>query len=49
MSRLFSQAPNRVGNLAPLPEVFPDPMAPIPRVSAYGPELVMAHQGLPDS
>jgi putative SOS response-associated peptidase YedK len=36
-----------LGNLAPLPEVYPDRLAPIVRNTAEGRELAMARWGLP--
>ncbi len=47
MRRLFPAARDRLGNLAPLPEVYPDRLAPILRNSPEGPELVLARWGLP--
>jgi len=49
MRRLFAPLPviDRLGNLPPLPEVYPDYMAPILRACAGGRELVMARWGLP--
>lgn len=48
MRRLFTPMPeDRLGNLAPQPEVYPDQMAPILRNSAEGRELAMARWGLP--
>lgn len=47
MRRLFPQARDHLGNLAPLPEVYPDRMAPILRNGTDGQELVMARWGLP--
>ncbi len=38
---------DRLGNLAPLPEIYPDYSAPILRNSANGREMVMARWGLP--
>ncbi|WP_276946632.1 SOS response-associated peptidase [Haematobacter massiliensis] len=46
MRRLFN-AKDRVGNLAPQPEIYPDQMAPIIRHGEEGLELVMARWGLP--
>src|SRR5271157_4348147 len=45
---LFSVKHDRAGNLAPLPAIFPDQMAPIVRVAADGGrELVMVRWGMP--
>jgi putative SOS response-associated peptidase YedK len=40
---------SRVGNLAPMPGVFPDYPAPIVRNASGGRELVMARWGMPSS
>jgi putative SOS response-associated peptidase YedK len=47
--RLFGALNSRVGNLAPMPGVFPDYPAPIVRNAAEGRELVMARWGMPSS
>jgi putative SOS response-associated peptidase YedK len=47
MRRLFPDAADRLGNLAPLPSVYPDQMAPILRHGREGRELVLARWGLP--
>jgi putative SOS response-associated peptidase YedK len=47
--RLFGALNSRVGNLAPMPGVFPDYPAPIVRNAADGRELVMARWGMPSS
>jgi putative SOS response-associated peptidase YedK len=47
MRLLFPQAHDHLGNLAPLPEVYPDQMAPMLRSGVDGPEFVMARWGLP--
>ena len=45
---LFRASRDRVGNLPPMPAIFPDQMAPIVRVGADGErELVMARWGMP--
>jgi putative SOS response-associated peptidase YedK len=45
---LFAVKHDRVGNLAPLPAIFPDQMAPIIRgAEEGGRELVMARWGMP--
>jgi len=45
---LFSVTHDRAGNLAPLPAIFPDQLAPIVRVTGDGErELVMARWGMP--
>ncbi len=45
---LFAVKRDRAGNLAGLPAIFPDQMAPIVRVAANGErELVMARWGMP--
>ena len=49
MRRLFGALNSRVGNLAPMPGVFPDYPAPIVRDAADGRELVMARWGMPSS
>jgi len=45
--RLFQVAEDRAGNLASLPAVFPDQMAPIIRVARGRRELVLARWGVP--
>jgi hypothetical protein len=40
---------SRIGNLAPMPGVFPDYPAPIVRNASDGRELVMARWGMPSS
>lgn len=48
MRHLFTPNPlDKLGNLAPLPSVYPDQTAPILRNGPGGPELVMARWGLP--
>jgi putative SOS response-associated peptidase YedK len=47
--RLFKALNSHVGNLAPMPGVFPDYPAPIVRDAADGRELVMARWGMPSS
>lgn len=47
MRRLFPNVRDLLGNLAPLPQVYPDRMAPIVRNGADGRELTMARWGLP--
>lgn len=47
MRRLFPGLHDHAGNLPPLPEIYPDRMAPIIRNGPDGPELVMARWGLP--
>lgn len=47
--RLFGALNSRVGNLAPMPGVFPDYPAPIVRNASDGRELVMARWGMPSS
>jgi putative SOS response-associated peptidase YedK len=47
--RLFRALNSRVGNLAPMPGVFPDYPAPIVRNASDGCELVMARWGMPSS
>jgi len=46
---LFRVVNRYVGNLAPMPGVFPDYQAPIVRSSAEGRELVTARWGMPSS
>ena len=48
MRRLFAIERDLIGNLPPLPGVFPDMLAPIVRVGADGVrELAMARWGMP--
>ena len=47
--RLFGALNSRVGNLAPMPGVYPDYPAPIVRNAADGRELVTARWGMPSS
>ena len=47
MRRLFPAARDRLGNLAPLAEVYPDQLAPIVRNTAEGQELSSARWGMP--
>ena len=49
MRRLFDPLPliDRLGNLKPQPEIYPDYLAPVVREGAEGRELVMARWGLP--
>lgn len=47
MRQLFPAAEDRLGNLAPLPMIYPDQKAPILRNGSEGTELVMARWGLP--
>lgn len=47
--RLFGALNSNVGNLAPMPGVFPDYPAPIVRNAPDGRELVMARWGMPSS
>lgn len=49
ISALFRVVNRYVGNLAPMPGVFPDYMAPIVRAGADGRELATAHWGMPSS
>jgi putative SOS response-associated peptidase YedK len=46
---LFRVVNRYVGNLAPMPGVFPDYKAPIVRSGAEGPELATARWGMPSS
>jgi hypothetical protein len=46
---LFRVVNRYVGNLAPMPGVFPDYKAPIARYGAEGRELVTARWGMPSS
>jgi putative SOS response-associated peptidase YedK len=45
--RLFRQVNRYVGNLAPIPGVFPDYPAPVIRYAADGRELTMMRWGMP--
>jgi putative SOS response-associated peptidase YedK len=45
--RLFAGIHDRVGNMPPLPGVYPDYLAPIVRNAEGGRELVMARWGMP--
>ena len=47
--RLFGALNSRVGNLPPMPGMFPDYPAPIVRNAADGRELAMARWGMPSS
>jgi putative SOS response-associated peptidase YedK len=47
--RLFNAANSRVGNLPPMPGIFPDYPAPIVRNTPDGRELAMARWGMPTS
>jgi putative SOS response-associated peptidase YedK len=49
IARLFKVLNQRVGNLPPLPGIFPDYPAPIVRNAPEGRELVMARWGMPSS
>ncbi|MCP1773671.1 putative SOS response-associated peptidase YedK [Bradyrhizobium japonicum] len=49
ISALFRLVNRYVGNLAPMPGVFPDYKAPIVRTGADGRELVTARWGMPSS
>jgi putative SOS response-associated peptidase YedK len=49
ISALFRVVNRYVGNLAPMPGVFPDYRAPIIRTGADGRELVTARWGMPSS
>src|SRR5665213_2584844 len=49
ISALFRVVNRYVGNLAPMPGVFPDYTAPIVRTGAEGRELVTARWGMPSS
>src|SRR3984885_3193148 len=49
ISALFRVANRYVGNLAPMPGVFPDYKAPIARNGADGRELATARWGMPSS
>lgn len=47
MRQLFDGIEDRLGNLPPLPGIFPDYAAPIIRNADTGRELVMARWGMP--
>ena len=49
ISALFRVVNRYVGNLAPMPGVFPDYRAPIVRIGAEGRELATARWGMPSS
>lgn len=49
ISTLFRVVNRYVGNLAPMPGVFPDYKAPIVRTGADGRELATARWGMPSS
>ena len=49
ISALFRVVNRYVGNLAPMPGVFPDYKAPIVRNGAEGRELTTARWGMPSS
>lgn len=49
ISELFRVVNRYVGNLAPMPGVFPDYKAPIVRTGASGRELALARWGMPSS
>ena len=49
ISALFRVVNRYVGNLAPMPGVFPDYTAPIVRTGAEGRELATARWGMPSS
>jgi putative SOS response-associated peptidase YedK len=49
ISALFRVVNRYVGNLAPMPGVFPDYQAPIVRTGAHGRELATARWGMPSS
>jgi putative SOS response-associated peptidase YedK len=49
ISRLFRVVNRYVGNLAPMPGVFPDYKAPIVRNGTGGRELATARWGMPSS
>src|SRR3569833_3109161 len=49
ISDLFRVVNRYVGNLAPMPGVFPDYLAPIVRNGADGRELARARWGMPSS
>ena len=47
MRRLFDGIEDRLGNLPPLPGIFPDHAAPVIRSGQGGREIVMARWGMP--
>ena len=49
MRQLFADmdVADHLGNLSPMPEIYPDYRAPIVRNSAAGPEMVIARWGMP--
>src|SRR4051794_28991092 len=47
MRQLFDGIDDRLGNLAPLPGIYPDYPAPIVRNAGDGREAVMARWGMP--
>jgi putative SOS response-associated peptidase YedK len=49
ISALFRVVNRYVGNLAPMPGVFPEYKAPIVRTDAHGRELTTARWGMPSS
>ncbi|MBR0739659.1 SOS response-associated peptidase family protein [Bradyrhizobium liaoningense] len=49
ISELFRVVNRYVGNLAPMPSIFPDYKAPIVRTGAGGRELALARWGMPSS
>ena len=49
IGRLFRKVNRYVGNLAPMPGVFPDYRAPIVRTGPEGRELATARWGMPSS
>ncbi|MCK1542257.1 SOS response-associated peptidase family protein [Bradyrhizobium sp. 179] len=49
MASSMEKRPGYVGNLAPMPGVFPDYKAPIVRTGADGRELALARWGMPSS
>ncbi len=49
IARLFQALNQHVGNLPPMPGIFPDYPAPIVRNAPEGRELVMARWGMPSS
>lgn len=49
IARLFKALNQHVGNLPPMPGIFPDYPAPIVRNASDGRELVMARWGMPSS
>lgn len=47
IARLFRALNQRVGNLAPMPAIFPDNLAPVVRNDIDGRELMMMRWGMP--